>query len=106
MRIRLPWIAAVALLTAGAAHAQDGAQLYQARGCTACHGPNGAKPIAPNYPKIAGQNAAYALVQMQDIKSGKRNNGLSQIMKPIVANVPDAELKAIADWLAAQGTIP
>jgi cytochrome c len=100
------WIVPLALIASGAAFAQDGAQLYQARGCTACHGPTGDKPIAPTYPKLAGQNAPYALQQMQDIKSGKRNNGLSQIMKPIVANVPDAELKAIAEWLAAQGGTP
>lgn len=100
MRIPLPWIASLALAVGAPAIAQDGAQLYQARGCTACHGADGTKPIAPTYPKIAGQNAAYAYQQMLDIKSGKRNNGLSQIMKPIVTNVPDAELKAIADWLA------
>lgn len=89
-------------VVAGEASAADGAALYAQKGCPACHGATGAQSIAPNYPKIAGQNAAYAVQQMQDIKSGARSNGQSALMKPIVAGVSEEEMKAIADWLAAQ----
>ena len=54
----------------------------------------------PSYPKIAGQNAAYALQQMKDIKSGKRNNGLSAAMKGVMHLVSDDEMKALADYVA------
>ncbi len=80
----------------------EGGQLYAAKGCAACHGPNGRKTTMSVYPKIAGQGSAYLVAQMKDIKSGKRNNGQSMIMKGIIAQVSDAEMKAIADWLATQ----
>jgi len=39
---------------------------------------------------------------MKDIKTGARNNAQSAVMKGIVANVSDDEMKTIAEWLAAQ----
>ena len=56
----------------------------------------------PIYPKLGGQNAAYAVNQMKDIKSGARNNGQTAAMKAIIAQVSDEEMQAIADWLAGQ----
>jgi cytochrome c553 len=53
----------------------DGAKLYQEKTCVACHGKDAKKPLTPAYPKLAGQNAAYAEQQMKDIKSGARANG-------------------------------
>ena len=80
--------------------AADGAALYTAKMCQTCHGVEGKAPIMPMYPKLAGQNKEYALAQMKDIKSGKRNNGMAAAMKAMVANVSDAELEAIADYLS------
>jgi cytochrome c len=56
----------------------------------------------PNYPKLAGQNAAYAEQQMKDIKSGARNNGQTAAMKGVMHLVNDDEIKAISDWLSKQ----
>lgn len=78
----------------------DGAALYKKKTCIACHGPDGGKPLLPEYPKLAGQNAAYLVRQMQDIKSGARANGNSAAMKGIMHLVSDEEIQAIADWLA------
>ncbi len=85
---------------AGSAMAADGAQLYQSKTCMSCHGANGEAPITPMYPKIGGQNAAYLIQQMKDIKSGARNNGQTAAMKGIMAAVSDEEIEAIANWLA------
>ena len=74
--------------------------LYVTKNCVTCHGKEGKKPLAPSYPKLNGQNAAYLLQQMKDIKSGKRSNGLSVTMKPMVASVSDSDMKAIADYLS------
>ena len=68
--------------------------------CTNCHGPKGDKPLMPNYPKIAGQNAAYAEQQMKDIKSGARNNGQTAAMKGVMHLVSDEEIKALSEYLA------
>jgi len=54
----------------------------------------------PNYPKVAGQNAAYAEQQMKDIKSGARNNAQTAAMKGVMHLVNDAEMKAIAEYLS------
>jgi len=86
----------------GTAAAQDGQALYTSKGCAACHGTAGKEPIMPNYPLLAGQNKAYLLEQMKDIKSGARSSGQAAVMKPMVANVTDDELKAIAEYLSTQ----
>ncbi len=78
----------------------DGAKLFKDKTCWSCHGKDAKTPIIPTYPKIAGQNADYALQQMQDIKSGARSNGQSVAMKAVMYLVSDEEMKAIASWLA------
>jgi cytochrome c len=95
-------ISAVALsaLAAPASAAMDGAALYKDKTCNACHGPKGDKTLMPNYPKVAGQNAAYIEQQMKDIKSGARANGQSAAMKGVMHLVNDAEIKAISEYLS------
>ena len=90
-----------ALTFSAAANAADGKALYTQKLCTTCHGAEGKAPLTPVYPKLNGQNADYLLNQMKDIKSGKRNNGLSMTMKPMMASVSESEMNAIADYLAA-----
>ncbi|GAB4290726.1 MAG: cytochrome c [Thiohalomonadaceae bacterium] len=87
------------LLVNGTALALDGATLYKTKTCVACHGAEAKAPVLPSYPKLAGQNSAYALQQMKDIKSGARNNGQTAAMKPVMHLVSDEEMQAIADWL-------
>ena len=91
---------AVAVMLSTPALALDGAKLYSEKTCNACHGVDGKKPIMPNYPRIAGQNAAYAEQQMKDIKSGARNNGQTAAMKGVMHLVDDAEIKAIAEFVS------
>ena len=93
---------AAAFVASPAVAALDGAVLYKDKTCNACHGPKGDKPLMPNYPKVAGQNAAYIEAQMKDIKSGARNNGQTAAMKGVMHLVNDEEIKAIADWLSKQ----
>jgi len=88
------------ILSPAVTHAVDGADLYKTKTCTACHGKDGKTPLMPNYPKIAGQNAAYALQQMKDIKSGARNNGQTAAMKGVMHLVTDEEMQALADYVA------
>ena len=91
---------AAALVGSPAIAAPDGAALYKDKTCNACHGPKGDKPLMPNYPKIAGQNAAYTEQQMKDIKSGARNNGQTAAMKGVMHLVNDEEIKALSEYLA------
>ncbi|MBV2193469.1 MAG: cytochrome c [Azonexus sp.] len=91
---------ATALVAGSAVAAPDGAKLYADKTCNACHGPKGDKPLMPNYPKIAGQNAAYTEQQMKDIKSGARNNGQTAAMKGVMHLVNDEEIKVLSEYLA------
>ncbi len=102
MKLVMTLISAVALsaLAAPASAAMDGAALYKDKTCNACHGAKGDKTLMPNYPKIAGQNAAYSEQQMKDIKSGARNNGQTAAMKGVMHLVNDEEIKALADYLS------
>jgi cytochrome c len=82
------------------ANAGDGAKLFAEKTCTACHGKAGNKPLMPDYPKIAGQNKAYILRQMTDIKSGARANGNSAAMKGVMVIVTDDEIKDLAEYVS------
>lgn len=100
-----PALIALALGYASSALGQgalDGAKLFQDKTCWSCHGKDAKTPIMPVYPKLAGQNADYALQQMKDIKSGTRANGQSAAMKGVMGLVSEDEMKAIADWLSKQ----
>ncbi|MFQ5415937.1 MAG: c-type cytochrome [Myxococcota bacterium] len=84
----------------------DGATLYQQRTCIACHGPDAKTPILPEYPRLAGQNEAYLLRQMHDIKSGARNNGNTAAMAGVMHLVNDAEMVVLAKYLASLTSAP
>ena len=92
----------VTLLMAGlSASAQDdGEKLYVLKFCTTCHGQNGIS-IAPNYPNLAKQNELYLINQVKDIIAKKRANKLTLLMTehPVVTNIKDEEIKAIAAHL-------
>ena len=88
------------LMISALAFAADGAALYTAKGCGACHGADAKSPIMPAYPKIAGQSKEYVTQQMTDIKSGARSNGQSAAMKGIMAGVSDEETAAIAAYIS------
>ncbi|MDP2134334.1 MAG: c-type cytochrome [Sulfuritalea sp.] len=92
-------LAATAAVLAGPVLA-DGKTLYLEKTCIACHGKDGKKPLTPEYPKLAGQNAKYAEKQMQDIKSGARANGNSAAMKGVMHLVSDEEIKQLAKYLS------
>lgn len=90
-----------ALMSAPAA-AQDGKTLFTQKGCPACHGPNGDKPLQPSYAKLAGQNADYIVVQLKAFKAQERKSGQSALMWGMAAQLNEKEMKTIADWLAKQ----
>jgi len=67
--------------------------------CVACHGADGGKTVAPDYPKLAGQPADYLVRALQDYKSGKRKN---PIMAGIISGVDEKDFAAIAEFFSRQ----
>ena len=101
-------VVAAAFLCCAAASAQDldGAKLYAEKTCIACHGPDAATPILPDYPKLAGQNEAYLLAQMKAIKSLQRTGGNTPAMAGVMHLVNDEEMAALAKYISALSTCP
>ncbi len=95
---------AFALILVGSAStvfAQDGKSLYTSKGCPACHGPDGGKPLAPGYPKTKGQDETYIINQLKAFKSGERKGAQSALMAPMAQTLSDADAAAIAKYLAS-----
>ncbi|WP_432258513.1 c-type cytochrome [Cupriavidus sp. TMH.W2] len=65
--------------------------------CAACHGPTGAG-IPAQYPRIGGQWADYTEAQLVAFRQGTRKN--NPVMTTIAAKMSDAEIKAVADYVA------
>ncbi len=86
-------------IAAPGSHAADGATLYATKTCVACHGKDAKTPLLPDYPKLAGQSAAYALQQMKDIKSGARSNAQTASMKGVMHMVTNEEMAILAEYL-------
>ena len=96
-----------ALLASGsvwAAQAADELALMQ-RGeemvmgkCFLCHGATG-DSSSPLYPKLAGQNEAYLLKQLRNIKAGERD---SNDMRKVVADMSDDDMRAAAHFFSHQ----
>jgi cytochrome c553 len=67
--------------------------------CAACHGVDGAKPIAPENPILAGQYSDYLVKAISDYKSGKRAN---PIMKAFAEPLKKQEIEDLAAWFSSQ----
>ena len=66
--------------------------------CMACHGLAGNSPI-PNYPKLAGQGEGYILKQLQEFKSGVRDNA---IMAGLASLLSEQDMLDIAAYYSIQ----
>jgi cytochrome c553 len=66
--------------------------------CAACHGADGNSAIAAN-PKLSQQHPEYLLKQLQEFKSGKRNNA---VMKGFATTLSDDDMRNIAYWAASK----
>jgi cytochrome c553 len=70
--------------------------------CQACHGANG-NSVNPDWPSLAGLGADYIAAQLQNFKSGKRNNAI--MMANVLTLTPEdmADLGAYFGGLANTG---
>jgi cytochrome c553 len=65
--------------------------------CSACHGVEG-KALIPNYPHLAGQNAAYLVKQLKAFKEGSRKEPL---MQPFMAPLTEVDMENLAAYYAS-----
>lgn len=66
--------------------------------CAPCHGTdlNGLADV----PRIAGRSPSYLFRQLYDLRGAKRTGAASALMQPVVAKLSDADMVAIAAYLA------
>ena len=103
-------LAAAVLLSASAASAETAAPLVgnaeagagKTAVCGACHGMDG-NSVDKTYPKLAGQNEAYIVRQLELFKSGKRMN---PIMMPFASTLSDQDMHDVGAYFATKETLP
>jgi len=74
------------------------AQPIASRICAACHGTDG-NSLLPVNPSLAGQHPEYLLKQLNEFKSGSRNNA---VMMGMVAGLTTEDMRNLAAYYAAQ----
>ncbi len=102
----LTWLAALAVCGAATAGGDiaKGKEIAE-QVCVACHAADGNSMIAA-YPKLASQHADYLFKQTLDIKSGKRNNGSSAVMAPMVQTLSEADIRNVSAYYERQAATP
>ena len=100
-RVGLALAAGCVLALPFTAHARGNAESGKAKAqtCVACHGPEGNKPIGPDFPILAGQYADYMRKALLDYKSGARTN---PIMKGLAEPLSKQDIEDLAAYFAAQ----
>ncbi len=103
-------LATALMLAFSAAHAETVVPLVgdaqagagKAAVCGACHGIDG-NSVDKTYPKLAGQNEAYTVRQLQLFKSGKRMN---PIMMPFASMLSEQDMHDVGAYFATQESLP
>lgn len=97
MNTRRVWVGILALTAlAGTAVAAPPEPPPGASSCSGCHAMRRADTAVP---PLAGRPAADIVAQMQAFKAGQKP---ATVMDRIAKGFTDAEVRAIADWYAAQ----
>lgn len=69
--------------------------------CTGCHAPDGHGNAPAGFPRLSGQYAEYVEKQLLAFRSGNRiNDGEQMIMRLVAEKMSDAEIKAVANFVA------
>jgi cytochrome c553 len=68
--------------------------------CGTCHGAD-YKGVG-DVPRLAGQHAVYLIRQFKDMQIGARKDKNVALMKPVVAELSDREIVAVAAYLASR----
>lgn len=67
--------------------------------CIACHGPTGNGMGLANFPDISGQTATYLKSQLEQFRSGERNNDLNGMMRDIAMKLTDEDIEILSKYL-------
>jgi cytochrome c553 len=73
-------------------------------GCINCHGERGSgkSETITQFPRLGSQHRDYLIKELKDFREGKRANDPAGMMGDIAKKLTDAEIHAVAEYLAAQ----
>lgn len=100
-------LATAALLASTYVLAQEATQQDTERGqtksaqCIACHGPIGMSPN-PMFPHLAGQNATYLQIQLENFRTGERYHPL---MTPVAESLSRQDINDLAQYFSSVGPL-
>lgn len=70
--------------------------------CSTCHGIDG-NSVSPNFPRLAGQPAAYMVAQLENFRSHQRSDPAGFFyMYGMSQKLTDDQIKGLADYYAMQ----
>jgi len=87
-----------ALLGPGKKIYHDGNSETGVPGCAGCHMPDASG--TDRFPRLAGQHAEYTLLQLKRFQTGERDNDKGLAMQSVSAKMTEAEMKAVAEYVA------
>lgn len=91
--IKLKLIAFGLVLTSGSISLGNGI----ISSCVGCHGQNGIG-LSDMFPNLAGQKKAYMIKQLNDFKSGARQN---QMMNPMATQLTPQDIEDVSAYFSA-----
>ncbi len=72
--------------------------------CGSCHGPAGAGNEPAEFPRVAGQQAAYVALQLKSFREGfeahKAHTRQNPMMNEVAAKMTDREIEAVAHYIS------
>ncbi|HUL41947.1 MAG TPA: cytochrome c [Burkholderiales bacterium] len=99
---KLVTVAVAGTLLLGAAHAfaagDAAAGKQKSTTCAACHGADG-NSVAPDFPRLAGQQPDYIVHSLNAYKSGARKD---PIMDAMAANLSEQDIQDLAAYFSSQ----
>jgi len=66
--------------------------------CASCHGAKG-EGIPVQFPRLAGQHAAYTQDQLNKFRASERANDAAKMMRVIAAKMTQQEMEAVAQYI-------
>jgi len=69
--------------------------------CGACHGEKGNKPLAPDYPMLAGQHADYIAAALRHYRDGRRTNPIMSAQVQAL-KLSEDDIKGLAEYFSQQ----
>ena len=71
------------------------------KACGACHGDKGDKPLAADYPMLAGQHADYIVQALKHYRDGRRSH-LIMSMQVKALGLTDEDMLKLGQYFSAQ----